>query len=237
MINARILITGGSGFIGTNVVESFLAGGGEVLSIDIKEPQKKEHHKVFKRVDILDKRSLEGIFADFAPTNVLHLAARTDLHEKKDIQSYSVNTKGVENMVNAIISQSSIKRSIFTSTKLVCPTDYTPTSEDDYSPNTLYGKSKVIGEKIVKECASMRCAWCILRPTSIWGPWSYIPYGRFFQMIARGLYFHPGRANPPRSFGYIGNFVFQIKKLFDSTIGLIQHKVFYLTDSEQFTIK
>jgi nucleoside-diphosphate-sugar epimerase len=237
MINTRVLISGGSGFIGTNVVESHLAGGHEVLSIDIKTPQKREHHKLFKRVDILDKRSLEGIFKDFAPTHVLHLAARTDLYEKKNLEGYAVNTKGVKNMVNAILSKPSVERSIFASTKLVCPTDYAPTSEDDYSPNTLYGKSKVIGEKIVKECASMRCAWCIVRPTSIWGPWSDIPYGRFFQMIARRPYFHPGRANPPKSFGYVGNFVFQIKKLFDAPVGQIHKKVFYLTDYDRFTIR
>ena len=233
----RILVTGGSGFIGTNVVESYLASGHEVLSIDIKTPQKREHHKVFKRVDILDKRSLEGVFKDFAPTHVLHLAARTDLYEKKDLQGYAANIKGVENIVNAIISQPSIKRSIFASTKLVCPADYTPTSEDDYCPNTLYGKSKVIGEKIVKECVSMQCDWCIIRPTSIWGPWCYIPYGEFYRMIAKGYYFHPGSDNTPKSFGYVGNTVFQMKKLLDANSEQINRKVFYLSDYEIFRIK
>ena len=233
----RILVTGGSGFIGTNVVESYLASGHEVLSIDIKTPQKREHHKVFKRVDILDKRSLEGVFKDFAPTHVLHLAARTDLYEKKDLQGYAANIKGVENIVNAIISQPSIKRSIFASTKLVCPADYTPTSEDDYCPDTLYGKSKVIGEKIVKECVSMQYDWCIIRPTSIWGPWCYIPYGEFYRMIAKGYYFHPGSDNTPKSFGYVGNTVFQMKKLLDANSEQINRKVFYLSDYEIFRIK
>ena len=237
MTNARILITGSSGFIGTNMMNSCLGAGYEVLGIDIKKPQDKKHDTVFQRVDILDNISLEKVFRDFAPTHVLHLAARTDLHEKKDIQGYAANTDGVENVVNAVASQPSIKRSIFASTKLVCPTDYAPTSEDDYCPSTLYGKSKVIGEKIVKECPSMQCDWCIVRPTSIWGPWAYIPYGRFFQMVARKLYFHPGYSDSPKSFGYVGNTVFQIEKLFNAPADQIHKKVFYLTDYETFTIR
>ncbi len=236
----RMLIIGGSGFIGTNVVDRFLATRCEVLSIDIKEPQKKEHSKVFKRVDILDQTSLARVFQDFSPTHAVHLAARTDLHEKKNLGDYKVNIKGVENMVRAISAQPSVVRCIFTSTKLVCPTDYVPKSMDDYCPNTLYGESKVMGEKIVKDNTTMRCAWCIIRPTSIWGRWSnlpHIPYGRFFQIIAAGRYFHPGCVNPPKSFGYVGNTIFQIEKLLDAPAERIHQKVFYLTDYNVFTIK
>lgn len=237
MINPRVLISGGSGFIGTNVVESHLASGHEVLSIDIKTPQKREHSKVFKRVDILDKKSLEEIFKHFAPTHVVHLAARTDLHEKRSLEGYNTNIQGVRNMIDAIGCQSSVCRCIFASTKLVCPTDYMVKSTEDYCPDTLYGQSKVMGEKIVKNAAEMQCNWCIIRPTSIWGPWCYIPYGKFFRMIAKGYYFHPGGANPPKSFGYVGNTVFQIRKLLDADREQINRKVFYLSDYEIFTIK
>lgn len=233
----RVLITGGSGFIGTNMVKSFLAAGREVLNIDVKEPQDRNHNKVFKRADLLDLVSLKRVFNDFFPTHVVHLAARTDLHEKKDLEGYNANTKGVENIINAISCQPSVKRSIFTSTKLVCPTDYKPKSKDDYCPNTLYGESKVAGEAIVINSTVMQCDWCIVRPTSIWGPWANVPYGEFFMMIARGRYFHFGGLNPPKSFGYIGNVVFQIEKLLEAPREQIHRKVFYLSDYDVFTIK
>ena len=240
MIVRKTIVIGGSGFIGTNVVEWLLTAGHEVLNIDIKDPQNEEHKNVFKKVDILNQRSLTEIFTDFAPTKVVHLGARTDLHEKKDLKRYSANIQGVENMVQAISQQPSVEKAVFTSTKLVCPTDYTPKSYDDYCPTTLYGKSKMVGEKIVKNCTTMQCDWCIVRPTSIWGPWSmgaHLPYGRFFQMIARGRYVHPGRANPPKSFGYVGNTVFQIEKLLDAPRQQIHQKVFYLSDYDVFTIR
>ncbi|MBE0427869.1 MAG: NAD(P)-dependent oxidoreductase [Nitrospirae bacterium] len=235
----KILITGGSGFIGTNAVDFYLSKGIERLSIDIKEPQNIAHNKVFKRINILDKEALVKIFKDYSPTHVLHLAARTDLHEKNNIEGYAANIKGVENIVRAISNSPSVKRSIFASTKLVCPTDYTPKSDDDYCPNTLYGKSKVLGEEIVKS-SSLQCDWCIVRPTSIWGPWSmmpHIPYGKFFQMIARGRYFHPSKENPPKSFGYVGNTVYQIMKLLDAPSDQIHKQIFYLSDYDVFTIK
>jgi len=56
-------------------------------------------------------------------------------------------------------------------------------------------------------------------------------------MIGKGQYFHPGRADPPKRFGYVGNVVFQIKKLLYAPSKQIQQKVFYLSDYEAYTIK
>ncbi|MCX7699125.1 MAG: NAD-dependent epimerase/dehydratase family protein, partial [Candidatus Goldbacteria bacterium] len=50
----KIIITGGSGFIGTNYVDYALEKGCEILNIDIKEPYKKEHIKFYKHCDIMD---------------------------------------------------------------------------------------------------------------------------------------------------------------------------------------
>jgi nucleoside-diphosphate-sugar epimerase len=236
----RVLVTGGSGFIGTNLIISLLSSGQQILSIDTAMPQEQEHKKIFKKINILDQESLNNTFNSFLPTHVIHLAARTDLHEKKNIEGYRTNIDGVKNIISAITQQQSVKKCIFTSTKLVCPTNHTPKSNEDYCPDTLYGKSKVLGEQIVQNSTELHCDWCIVRPTSIWGPWSmspHIPYGKFFQMIAKGKYFHPGKHDPPKSFGYVGNTVFQIQKLLEAPGNMIHRKVFYLSDYDKYTIK
>ena len=166
----KILVTGGSGFIGTNAVELFLAAGNEVLNIDIKKPQNANHIKNFKKVDILDISSLRRIVSEFAPAYVVHLAARTDLRGKT-LDDYEINTIGVRNMLNVISQQLSVQRFIFASTKLVCKNGYYPKFDEDYCPNTVYGQSKVAGEEIVRTASTLSCDWCIVRPSSIWGPW------------------------------------------------------------------
>jgi nucleoside-diphosphate-sugar epimerase len=236
----RILVTGGSGFIGTNLVEFLLDKNIKVLNIDINSPQDNDHLHIYKRVDICDFNSLHDVFKDFKPNYVLHLAARTDLHASKSLDEYRANTTGVKNMVNAISTCPSVKRAIFCSSKLVCPNDYTPKSDDEYFPDSLYGKSKVVGEKIVKENNNLSCEWCIVRPTSIWGPWSlrpHMPYGRYFLTIYKKRYFHLGDKHPMKNFGYVGNVVYQLFKLLTIPEEQMHRKVFYLTDFYNMTIE
>jgi nucleoside-diphosphate-sugar epimerase len=236
----KVLITGGSGFIGTNLIETFKSQGVELLSVDIHKPRVQSHEKTYREIDIRIPEQIDQVIQEFQPTHIVHLAARADLNEKKDISGYSANTEGVRHLIRAISNASSVKRCLFTSTKLIVPNASGPQNDLDFRPDTLYGQSKSRGEQIVRESDELKCEWCILRPTSIWGPWSdapYNPYGRFFKMVAKGRYFHPGNIDPPRYFGYVGNVVFQIIKLLSAPADKIQGKVFYLADYETYHIK
>lgn len=232
----KILITGGSGFIGTNLVESLFDKDIQTLSIDIKHPQNTVHNKVFKQVDICRKSDFKLVVNDFKPTHIVHLAARTDL-DGKTINDYQANTIGVQNLVDLVADSTTIKRAIFTSSKFVCVNGHIPQSDDDYCPDTVYGESKVEGERIVKVGTKMKCNWCIVRPTSIWGPWFDVPYKGFFQAIAKGRYFNLGQADPPKSFGYVGNSIYMIEKLLEVPDSQIYQKTFYISDYEGYTIK
>ncbi len=232
----KVLVTGGSGFIGTNVVERFIEEGWDVCSIDKDTPRNHNHQDYFKALDILDSDALLKVLLEFEPEYIVHLAARTDL-DGKTIEDYSANTVGVQNLINAISRQKTVSRCIFTSSKLVCRTGYKPCYDEDYKPNTLYGESKVEGEKIIRSDNSINCEWCIGRPGSIWGPWFDVPYKYFFLAIAKGRYFHPANVDTPKSFGYVGNVVFQIEKLLKAPADQIHGKTFYWSDYDSFTIR
>ena len=69
----RILITGGSGFIGTNYIELLLRNGQtEFINIDNRPPRNAAHKGFWQECDLLDAFRLKKIIADFSPTHVVH---------------------------------------------------------------------------------------------------------------------------------------------------------------------
>ena len=230
----KILITGGSGFLGTNLVESCLNSGYCVLNIDIALPKIKSHHKFWKKIDILDKTSLFNAFIEFTPTHVIHLAARTDLRGSS-LSDYNANIEGVENIISACNSSPRIKNIIFSSSMLVCALGYSPLDDYDFSPNTVYGKSKVESEKIIR-AANIKTNWAIIRPTSIWGQYFNEPYKNYFELIISKKYFNILGNNSSKTYGYIGNTVYQIEKLLFSNEKNISGRVFYIGDYNYYNI-
>src|SRR5690606_8507754 len=142
---------------------------------------------------------------------VVHLAARTDLYETRNLQGYDANIIGVSNVVDIINGLPSVKRTIYASSRMVCRIDYVPETFFDYCPPNLYGESKVLGEKFVRENA--RHDYVIVRPTSIWGPYFEVPYRTFFDTVRKGVFFVPKGHNPMKSFGFVLNTVFQIEQI------------------------
>lgn len=226
----KILITGGSGFIGTNLVEYYRSSPCNILNIDIKKPRKQEHEQYWKQIDIMDPSGLGSLFAEYDPDYVFHLAARTDLNGS-NIEDYSANTTGLANVVDACHRSNNLKRVIFASSRLVCRIGYAPKNDFDYCPSTVYGESKVIGEDLVrKRMAGSSLSWMIVRPTSIWGPWFATPYKDFFESIQHGRYFHPGDRKIRKSFGYIENTVYELDKLMFVSADKINGLTLYLAD-------
>ena len=227
--NTKIAVTGGSGFIGTNVVQYYMDKGVNVLSLDCVEPKNSTHMDVFRNVDLLDAQRLCDVLNDFDPDFVIHLGARTDLDETVDISGYDANTEGVRNLLAATMKCNSLKRVIFTSSMLVCRFGYIPKNMQDYNPSTLYGESKVLTEKIIFE-HDLPYSWLITRPSSIWGPWFGAPYRSFFEMVLSGRFLRLGKRAGTATYGYIGNVVYQIDSLLAAAGDEVDQKVFYLGD-------
>jgi GlcNAc-P-P-Und epimerase len=237
MDKKKIIITGGSGFIGTNLVEYFLSLGWDVLNLDIKSPRNSAHINYWQEVDILNREQLVSAFHLFKPDYVLHFAAHTFLDEKEDLSCYAANIQGVRNIVDAIRSTSSIQRTIFASSQLVCKIGYQPKTEEDYCPNTLYGHSKVVGEQIVRAVGDLGSDWAIIRPTSIWGPWFDIPYRTFFLTINKGFYIHSGKIHTLKQWGFVLNSAYQVYQLLIGPANKIHKQTFYLADYSPLVLK
>jgi nucleoside-diphosphate-sugar epimerase len=232
----RILITGGSGFIGTNLVDHYLARGHSVLNLDIAQPRSYSSCSAWKRIDICNEANLRSEIKQFSPDFVFHLAARTDLNGKT-LADYRANTTGVQSLANAVSSAPNLERIVFASSMLIAELGYIPKHDTDYRPSTLYGESKVIGETFLRSEVGVGLPWVIVRPTSIWGPWFDVPYRGLFNAIARGIYFHPRGIEVNRSYGYVLNSVFQLDRLAQAARSMAEHRTFYLADYEPIDLR
>jgi nucleoside-diphosphate-sugar epimerase len=231
---SRIVVTGGSGFIGTNLVDSLVRAGHEVINLDVKAPPKPELAPHWRAVDILDADRLKQAMCRARPDAIVHLAARTDLNGAT-VADYRANTEGVQNVIDAAAAASA-GRVLFASSRLVCRIGYQPKSPLDFQPTTPYGESKVVGEQLVRAIRGQPFEWTIVRPTSIWGPWFHVPYRNFFDAIRQGRYVHPKGVRVRKSFGYVGNSVYQLEQLLAAPAEAVQGGMFYLADYEPIEV-
>ncbi|MCK1551517.1 MULTISPECIES: NAD(P)-dependent oxidoreductase [unclassified Bradyrhizobium] len=221
----KVLVTGSSGFIGQALVRRLRTEHCAVVGLD-KAPAGTTEIVC----DILDADRLTKALTSASPDAVVHLAARIDLDEKVNLSGYTANIEGVENLVEAVRQTPSVRRAIWTSSQLVCRVGYVPASETDYQADTLYGKSKVRTEEIVRSADGAGREWCLVRPTTVWGPGMSAHYQRFLRMIERGQYFHVGHAPLWKSYSYIDNITFQYWRLLDAPAEHIHRRTFYLAD-------
>jgi len=233
----RILVTGGSGFIGTNLIQELIELKHDVINLDIRAPRLKAHTALWREISLLDKRATSQLLKDYRPDYVIHAAARTDLGGESP-SDYAVNTTGTSNLIDAFESAGSVRRAIFMSSMLVCRNGFTPSGDLDYCPDSPYGESKVEMEKLVRErMAQTQLEFVIVRPTSIWGPWFREPYLQFFLAIRRGFYVHPGCVRVKKQFGYVGNVVDQVLKLLTANPDDCAGSVFYVGDYTGYIVR
>lgn len=225
----RVFLTGASGFIGTNLVDA-LEGNAEIRNYDLAVPARERHRAYWVGGDILDSDALSRCVAELRPHVVIHLAARTDCDEDTTVEAgYPANTIGTSNVLDAVAGAPSVERLVVTSTQYVAGPDHRPEHEEDYGPHTVYGASKVETERLTR-ARDLPVPWTLIRPVNIWGPWHERYRREFWRVARRGWYVHP--AGPPvlRTYGYVGNVVWQIGQILNASADLVHRRVFYVGD-------
>lgn len=190
----NILITGGSGFLGINMIRYLLKNGVKnIVNLDIEEFNYPEKSKIKSiKGDIRDKKiikkAMKGI--DY----VIHSAAALPLYTKEEIFSTDIN--GTRNLLEEA-SKNNIKRFIhISSTAVYGIPDHHPLLEDDKLEGVgPYGEAKIKAEEECLKFKKKGMITPIIRPKSFIGPerlgvfallYDWAKDGKNFPMIGSG---------------------------------------------------
>lgn len=178
----KIVVTGGCGFIGSNIVAKLVNEGNFVKVIDdlsagqidyIEEPLKKKEQCVFVEGSITDKGFLEREFKGYDA--IIHEAANPDVRTSKDniFKDFEINVLGTLNVLQAMV-KNDISKIVFASSggTVYGETKVIPTPEEHrLDPISHYGASKAACEQYMASFASLYNIDAVsLRLGNIFGP-------------------------------------------------------------------
>ncbi len=194
-MSTTVLVTGGSGFLGINLVRSLLARGYVVRSLD-REPF--DYPDCAARVeairaDIRDRatveRAMRGVHI------VVHTAAALPLYSTADIMSTDVD--GTRNVLEAALA-AAVERVIhISSTAVYGVPDHHPLYESDPLVGVgPYGEAKILAEQLCVESRGKGLCVPILRPKSFVGPERLGVFALLYDWARDGRHFPlPGAGN------------------------------------------
>ncbi|MBU0687123.1 MAG: NAD-dependent epimerase/dehydratase family protein [Candidatus Margulisbacteria bacterium] len=173
----KILVTGGAGFIGSTVVDVYLANGHEVVIVDDLSSGKKENippQAKFYKVDVTSPK-LEEVFKKEKPQIVSHLAAQIDVRRSVEDPAFDVkiNILGMINLLNQCVKYK-VEKIIFSSTggALYGEVEGDPADEDmPLVPISGYAIDKRAAEMYLSAySANYGLKYTVLRYGNVYGP-------------------------------------------------------------------
>ncbi|HOA96654.1 MAG TPA: NAD-dependent epimerase/dehydratase family protein [Acetivibrio saccincola] len=190
----RYLVTGGSGFLGINLIRFLVKKGHEVTSLDIMDfdyEDMKDKIRIVKG----DVRDREAVLKSLEDVDiVVHGAAALPLYSKEDI--YSTDVDGTEVVLSESFNKG-IERVIYISSTAVygVPDHHPLVEEDELVGVGPYGEAKIEAEKICEKYRDKGMCVPVIRPKSFIGPerlgvfallYDWASSGKNFPMIGSG---------------------------------------------------
>ncbi len=216
----RIVITGVTGFVGSNLVKHF--SGGKDYSVfghsrDVGKARKQFPQHNVEIVSDFSASLLDELKVD----SVIHLAgiAHDLSNQYKPEDYYRVNYEGTKLAYDEFIKSSASKFIFVSSIKAAVDISAEPVTEEvTPNPVTDYGKSKLNAEQYIQSHPVAGKSFYILRPAMIHGPGNKGNLNLLYRFVKTGMPFPFGAFNNQRSFLSIDNFIFVIQQLLQKEI-------------------
>lgn len=230
----RVAIIGGSGFVGTRLLERLRQQEGYSLKNIDKAPS-----ALFKEIthiaNVLDEEKITALLKD---TDLVVLLAAEHRDDVTPVSLYyDVNVQGMRNTLKAM-EANGVKRLVFTSSVAIYGLDKdNPDESFPADPFNHYGKSKWEAEQVLQEWYKTHQDWNIniVRPTVIFGERNRGNVYNLLHQIASGKFMMVGKGNNEKSMSYVGNVVAFIQFLIEQYRE--GYHVFNYVDKPDFTTK
>lgn len=171
----KILVTGGSGYIGSHTVLELLEAGYETVVLDnlcnsseesLKRVEKITGKKAaFYKADIRDQAAMDKIFAEEKPEAVIHFAGLKAVGEsvQKPLMYYDNNIAGTVTLLNAM-KEHGCKKIVFSSSATVYGKPASVPIREDFplSVTNPYGRTKLMIEEILGDVYTADSSWDII---------------------------------------------------------------------------
>lgn len=211
----KVLITGASGFVGTNLT-AYLSGTFEVSVLS---------RDGLNRIGAADLKDCQTI---------VHLAGKA--HDLKNVSTpddyYHVNFELTKQLYDAFL-RSDAKQFIFVSSVKAAADSVEGFLTEDTMPNpqTHYGKSKLLAEQyILAQPPQPGKLFYILRPCMVHGPGNKGNLNLLYQLVKKGIPYPLAAFHNDRSFLSIDNLCFVIKEIIEN--GCIIPGIYNVSDNE-----
>jgi UDP-glucose 4-epimerase len=174
----RVLVTGGAGFIGSNVVDGLLADGHEVAVLDDLSTGRREFlapRARFVEADLVDAAAVDRLIADFRPEVVSHHAAQIDVRRSVREPGFDarVNVLGSLALLEACVRHG-VRKVVYASTggAIYGEGRLLPATEDHpVNPEAPYGVSKHVVEHYLYTWKLLHgLDYTVLRYPNVYGP-------------------------------------------------------------------
>lgn len=169
---AKIILTGGAGFIGSHTYIALIKAGFDVIILDNFSNSKRsildrlslitKQDVIFEEINILDLSALDAIFAKYKPNGVIHFAASKAVGEsvQKPLEYFENNIKGLLNLLRAMKDHGSRNLVFSSSATVYGMQDHQPISENaSRSYTNPYGFTKLSSEQMLEQISSAEPNW------------------------------------------------------------------------------
>ena len=214
----KVVVVGGSGFIGTRLTDVLLERGHTVTTFDTVPSTAKSTTHI--EGDVRDVIALTAAVADHEAIINLAAAHRDDV---QPLSLYSeINVDGARAICEAATA-TGISRVVFTSTVAIYGLDkVNPTEDFDPDPFNEYGRTKIRAEKVLTTWADdddFR-SLAIVRPSVVFGEGNRGNVHTLAAQIASGRFIQVGNGANKKSMSYVGNVVEFLADCLDAPAGV-----------------